>query len=151
MLNNKEAEQDRDILLRSGIINYLFVNNLLPGELFRNFAELFRSQLELFAVKIDVVFAVHRYQMDVCMGNFESQHHYCHLPAGGFPLDSGCNLLGKEHHAGKGLVIEVEDIVDLLLGNDERMPFGQRIDVEECVVAVVFGDLVGGNLPRNDA
>ena len=35
--------------------------------------------------------------------------------------------------------------------HDERMALRQRIDVEKCVVVVVFGDLVGGNLPRNDA
>lgn len=107
--------------------------------------------MELFAVEIDIVFALDGDQMDVCMGYFHAQHDDRYPCARYFALDFRRHLLGKEDHARQRLVVEVENVVHLLFRHDERMALRQRIDVEKCVIVVVFGDLVGGNLPRNDA
>ena len=107
--------------------------------------------MELFAVEIDVVFVLDGDQMDMCMGNFHSQNDHCYPCARYFALDACRNLFGEDHHAGQRLVIEIEQVIDLLLRNDERMPFCQRVDVEKGVVFVVFGDLVRRDLPCDDA
>lgn len=102
-------------------------------------------------MEINVVFAVYGDQMDVCVGYFEPQNHYRYPFAGYFAPDFGGDLLGEEHHARKCLVVEVENVVYLLLGYDQRMPFGERIDVQKCVVIRVFGYFVGRNLAGDDA
>ncbi len=39
----------------------------------------------------------------------------------------------ENHHSAQHVVVEVEQIVYLLFGNDQRMALNQRIDVQECV------------------
>ena len=111
-------------------------------ELVGYFPELIRRKMELFAVKIDVIFALDRDQMDVCMRYFESQDHDCYPFARYFLLDFGCYPFCEDHHLGKGPVVEVENVVYLLFRDHQGVPFRQRIDVEKCIVVVIFGDLV---------
>lgn len=151
MLNKKEPGSVNNSLPDSLSVGYRLFNNRLPGEFVGDFAELFRSQLELFAVEIDVIFVLDGDQMDVRMGNFHAQDDHCDPRAIYFALDSCGYLLGEDHHPGQCLVVEIEQVIDLLFRDYECVSFGERIDVEECVVAVVFGDLVRGNLPCDDA
>lgn len=74
-------------------------------------------------MKIDIFFIVHRDQMDVCMGNFEAQNDHCYLDARCFLLDFCGYPFRKKHHRGERIVIEIEQVIDLLLGYDQRMPF----------------------------
>lgn len=49
----------------------------------------------------------------------------------------------------KALVLifgEVHHVVDLMLGNNKRVPFGHGRYVKKCIVVLVLGDLVAGNL-----
>lgn len=71
MLNKKEPNSVHNPLFGSNTELFIVVNSSLSGEFFGYFAELIGRQLELFAVEIDVIFALHGDQMDVCMGNFE--------------------------------------------------------------------------------
>lgn len=151
MLNKKEPGSVNNSLPDSLSVGYRLFNNRLPGEFVGDFAELFRSQLELFAVEIDVIFVLDGDQMDVRMGNFHAQDDHCDPRAIYFALDSCGDLFGEDHHPGQCLVVEIEQVIDLLFRDYECVSFGERIDVEECVVAVVFGDLVRGNLPCDDA
>ena len=117
----------------------------------RDFFECFWSQFQLFLVKIDLVFAVYRDQMDVCVRNFEPQHYYRYPFASYFLLDSACHLFCEYHHAGERFVVEVENIIDLLFRNNQRMSLRERIDVQKCVVAFVFGDFVARNFAGDDS
>ena len=102
-------------------------------------------------MKIDIIFMLNGDQMDVRMRYFEPQNDYRYPFTGYLLLDTCCNTFGKDHHAGQRLVIEIENIVDLLFRNDERMPSGKRIDVEKSVIAFIFGYFVRRNLACNDA
>ena len=77
MLNKKEPGSVNNSLPDSLSVGYRLFNNRLPGEFVGDFAELFRSQLELFAVEIDVIFVLDGDQMDVRMGNFHAQDDHC--------------------------------------------------------------------------
>ena len=151
MLNKNESGSVYNTLPDSFTESFLFVNSLLFGEFFGDFVELFWRQFELFAVEIDVIFALHGDQMDVCVGNFEAQNDNSDLFTGEFATDFGGHLLGKNHHAAKSLVIEIKQIVNLLLRDNECMSFCQRINIQEGVVAVIFGYFVRGDLPCDDA
>ena len=76
-------------------MNCIFVNSGLPGQLFGYFPEFFRCQPELFPVKIHVVFALNRDQMDVRMRYFHAQYDYGYPCARYFALDSGRHLLAN--------------------------------------------------------
>lgn len=102
-------------------------------------------------MEIDVIFALNGDQMYVCMGYFHTQDYHSYPFTRYFPLDLGGNALGEEHHPGQGCVVEVEDVVYFLLGDHERVSFGQRIDVEECKIVFVFSDFVGRYLACDDS
>ncbi len=42
------------------------------------------------------------------------------------------HLFGEDDHPLQGFVVQVENIIDLFLGDDQRMTFLEGIDVEEC-------------------
>ena len=107
--------------------------------------------MELFPVKIDVIFTLYGDQMDVCMGYFEAQDDYRYPFARYFALDFDSNALSEQHHVGQGAVVEIENVIHLLFRNDQRMSFGERIDVQECIEIVIFGDFVRWNLASDDA
>ena len=107
--------------------------------------------MELFAAEIDVVFALNGDQMDMRMRNFEPQNHDCHPFTRYFTFDFYGYPFGEDHHLRKGAVVEVEQVVDFLFGDYQRVSFCQWIDVEKCVEIVIFGDLVRGYLAGNDA
>lgn len=102
-------------------------------------------------MEIYVVFAVDGDQMDVRMGYFEPQNDHRYPFARYFAADFCGDLLGEEHHARQRLVVEIEQVIDLLFRYDQRVPLGERIDVEKCVVAFVLGDFVGRDLAGDDA
>ena len=51
----------------------------------------------------------------------------------------------QKHHACQCVVVQVEQVVGLLFRDDQRMAFGERVDVQKCKIAVVFGHFVAGN------
>lgn len=101
-------------------------------------------------MKIDIVFALNRDQMDVRMGYFHAQNDHSYPFTRYFLLDFGCDAFGEEHHPGQGCVVKIEDVIHFLLRDHERVPFGQRIDVEECKIVFVFSDFVGRYLACDD-
>ena len=84
------------------------------------------------------------------VGHLQTEHGLAHLDAGQHLLDGYGHVLGKHLHVGQFLVREVEDVVDLALGDNQRVAFGQGINVEEGVEVLVFGTLVAGNLSSHD-
>ena len=58
------------------------------------------------------------------MRNFESEYDDRHPFAFYFLFQFSCNSLGKDDHIGQRAVVQIEQIVRLLLGNDQRVPLG---------------------------
>ena len=97
-------------------------------------------------MEIHVGFAVHRYEMYVCVGNFESQNDCCDLATAGYGFDALRYPLCKNRHAGKHLVVQIEKVIHLFFGYDERMAFGERVDVQKRKKIVVLRYLIAANL-----
>ena len=89
--------------------------------------------------------------MDVCVGHLHAEDGHADALARHSGLDGHGDALGEERQRRVLLVREVEDVVDLVLGDAERVTLGQRVDVEEGEVMLVFGNLVAGDLPGDDA
>ena len=82
---------------------------------------------------------------------FETKNDHCHLYATCLLLNFVRYPLGEQCEASEGFVVEIEDVVHLYFGYNQCVALGQRIDVEECVIALILGYFVRGNLPRYDA
>ena len=88
------------------------------------------------------------------MVHLHAQYGYAHALAARCFFQPARHLLGEHHQPRKGLVVEVEDIVRLglgQLGDNQRMPFLQRVDVQECIIFVVLRYLVRRNLTIDDS
>lgn len=110
-----------------------------------------RSEGEGGGAEAHVFLALHGYEVDVGVGDFESEDALAYLDAGdGFLYGYGY-ALGKDLHGCYLVVFKVEDVVDFTLGYDEGVAFLQGVDVEEGEELVVLGYLVAGYLACYDA
>ena len=89
--------------------------------------------------------------MDVRVRYFEAQNHCCYPITTAKRLNFCCNLFCEDNHTLQCLVIEVIEVVNLLLWNDQSVSLCEWIDVEECVITIVFSDLVAWNLSSYDS
>ena len=86
-------------------------------------------------MEIHVALCLERYEMDVGVGNFESEYRLAYLSAGDGFLNGFCHSLGEYLKACEGLVVKIEDVVGLLLRDYERMAPLQWIESRaECRV-----------------
>ena len=58
---------------------------------------------------------------------------------------------GEDDHPLQGFVVQVENIIDLFLGDDQRMTFLEGIDVEECQKIFILRHLVARDFAVDDA
>jgi len=65
-------------------------------------------------------------------------------------LDLGCELLHHSHELGERLRLDVEQVVRLLFGDDQRVALGAWHDVEENERVPVLVQLVAGDLAAQD-
>lgn len=107
-------------------------------------------ELQLRVGEVHVGFPPDGDEVDVRVGHFQADDGHTDAGAGHGLLDGLGNPLGKEHEAAQGVVVQVEDVIVFHFRHHERMPLGQGVDVEECVIAVVFRYLVGGDFPCDD-
>lgn len=75
-------------------------------------------------MEIHVFFVLNRDQVDVGMRNFEAEYDDRHPFAFYFLFQFSRNSLGKDDHIGQRAVVQIEQVVRLLLGNDQRVPLG---------------------------
>lgn len=88
-----------------------------------------------------------RDQVNVSVRNFQARNHDTDpFARNGFPDGLG-DLFSKKDQALQKFVFDIEDIVDLLLRDDERVAGIDGTDIKEGEVLIVFKDLVGGDLP----
>ena len=95
-------------------------------------------------IKVSVI--VERHEVDVCMWHVKSDYSHSNLDTGTYLFDSAGDLAAKAMQLDKEGVVEVENIVNLLLGDAEDMTLYNRIDIEECQTIVGLCNLVAGNL-----
>lgn len=79
--------------------------------------------------EIEVAGGVERHQMDVYMRHIDTDNRHTHLTAGTYLLDSLSHTLAKQMQTGKEIVIQIEDIINLALGDAENMALDHRIDI----------------------
>ena len=101
-------------------------------------------------MEIDVFFTVYRDEVDMGVRNFEAQYHDGYPFAVDFFLYFPCDSFGEDDHSLECPIVEVENIVGLLFRYDQRVAFGQRIDVEKGVITVVLGYFIAGDFAPDD-
>ena len=63
---------------------------------------------------------------------------------------AGGELFGKLHQPDIQRIVEVEDVIDLLPGDDQRVAFGDGIDIQKGKKVSRFGYFVAGDFTRDD-
>ena len=100
--------------------------------------------------KIEVAGLVEGDEVDMHMRHIDAHHGLTYLDAGAHFLQPLGNALGEEMELAEEVVVEVEDVVHLLLGDAEDMAFDYGVDVEEGQAVVGFGYFVAGYLAGYD-
>lgn len=88
--------------------------------------------------------------MDMSVRHIDADDSFADLDAGAHLLEATGNATGKEMELGEKLVVEVEDIIDLLLGNAEDVTPGNGVDIEESQTMVGLGYTIAGYLACNN-
>ncbi len=89
--------------------------------------EFLRGELEFFPMKIDVFFAVNRYQVDMGMRNFEPENDDGDFFTSYISLYFTRDPFGENHHVRQRPVVQVENIVGLLFRDDQRVTFASGL------------------------
>ena len=96
--------------------------------------------------EVEVGGSVERDEMDVCMRHVDSDHCHPYLDARADLFEAFSYGLAEEVQFDKKLIVNIEDIIDLFLGNTEDVAFGDGTDIEECKAVVSFCHFIAGNL-----
>lgn len=100
--------------------------------------------------EVEVARLVEGHEMDVGVRHIDAHHGLANLDAGTNLLEPLGDALGEEMKLAEELIVEVEDVVYLLLGDAEDMAADHRVDVEEGQAAVGLEHFVAGNLTGYD-
>ena len=112
---------------------------------------LFFGKCELATEEIEILFGLHRHEVDVGVWHLQSEYHCTDLYAGHGFLQCLRHMLGKTLQSDILIVGKIKDIVNLAFWNDQYVTRGDRIDVEKCEMVGVFRNLIAGNLAGSDA
>ena len=88
--------------------------------------------------------------MEMRVGDLESGDEECNL---GRPVDTvqrHCDLLGDHHEMCSEVRVQVDPMIDLFNGDDERMPGSDGLDREEGGTPVVSIDESAGQVAIED-
>ena len=96
-------------------------------------------------VEIDIRLGIHRHQVDMGMGHFQSYYGLSHLSARDGLPNCLCHALCKYLESCQFLVVHIENLVDFALGNHQSVSHSHRVDVEKSKKAVVFRTTMAGN------
>lgn len=102
-----------------------------------------RLHLDVMA-EIEVAGIVERHEMDVCMWHIDANDGNADFDTGADLFEAFGYTATEAVQSDKEVVVEVEDIVDLFLGDAEDVALDNGIDIEECQAFVGFGDFVAG-------
>ncbi len=121
-----------------------------PPNPLSNLPHLLSTNLNRLLRKIHVTQAVHRNQVDMRMGHFQPDHCDADARTGHNRFQGTGNFFGKNVHVGQGLVIEVVDVVDFLLGHYEGVALGHGANVQKREKALILGYFVAGDFAIDD-
>lgn len=131
-----------DALYFDNFCKFNFVDLQFLSNLLCDLVKLFGSEFEVRIGEAHVGLALHGYEVDVSVRDFESQYALSNLDARDGLFDSNGHLLCKDLKSCQFVILKVEEIVYLALGDAQRVPLLERADVEECIILVVLGNLV---------
>ena len=60
------------------------------------------------------------------------------------------DFLGKYHQVCQLVIFQIKKVIILFFRHYQRMTFDNRIDVQKCVMLIILGYLIAGNLSVND-
>ena len=60
-------------------------------------------------------------------------------------------FFGKKPQSGVQFILHIKNVVNLLLGNAQRVAFGLRAHIQKCEVICRFGNFVAGDFPVDNA
>ena len=146
MVQNYEGAASPSVYLGSVRLEDASVEPLLDGsaDLGGQGGELVGGHLDM-VPEVEVAGAVERHEVDVDVGHIDAHHGLADFDAGAHLLEAASHPLGKEVQLGEEGVVEVEDVVDFLLGNAEHMAAHNGVDVEESQAVLGLEDLVAGD------
>ncbi len=84
--------------------------------------------------------------MDMCMRHLQPHNHYSHFLHEVTLFESLGYFLCEHVHASEFIVFEIEIVVHLSFGYDERMPFRKRIYIQESEKLIVLRNFIAGDL-----
>ena len=93
---------------------------------------------------------VEGYEVYMCVWHVDAHHSLADLDARAHLLEALGNALCEEVQLAEELIVEVEDVVDLFLGDAEHMTAHYGVDIEESQAVVGLGDTVTRDFARND-
>ena len=79
------------------------------------------------------------------MRNLQPHNSYPHTFARNSFLNGTSYRFGKDMHSCQVIITQIENIINLLLGDNQRMPFHQRINIKESKKTFIFCHLITGN------
>ena len=95
--------------------------------------------------EIEVAGFVERHQMDMCMRHVDTDDRDTDFDTGAGFLEAFGHLAAELMQIDKEVVVEVEDIIHLFLGDAEHVARDNGVDVEEGETVVGLCDLVAGD------
>lgn len=98
-------------------------------------------------MKIDVFFAVNRYQVDMGMRNFEPENDDGDFFTSYISLYFTRDPFGENHHGPPASGRPSRKYCRSLFRDDQRVTLCKRIDIQKCKISVVLGYLVARDLP----
>ena len=104
----------------------------------------------LFVFKIDIALLSDWEKMDVGMGDFQSDDRNGNPFAFDFCFQLTSDFLGKYHQVCQLVIFQIKKVIILFFRHYQRMTFDNRIDVQKCVMLIILGYLIAGNLSVND-
>ena len=85
------------------------------------------------------------------MRNFQPGHHHPHLLTGNRFSNRVSYLFREAHQSAQQFVVEIENIIDFLFRNDQRVTGINRFDIEEGQILFVLGNFMARNFCGDDA
>lgn len=140
------------LLCGSHIVCFAVAQRLpdVGGNLLCESLELFRGHLDMVA-KVHVSRLVERDEMDVGMGHIYAYYGFAYLDTGADLFEGFGYGAGEEMETSIKLVIEVENIIHLFLGDAEDVSSHHGIDVEKGETVFGLSHLIARNFTCYDS
>ena len=147
VINNKSQAVAEN---RNGLTWSYYIHKLFDGGSYLSgqFAKFVGAHLNMVS-EIEVTRFVERHEVYMCMRHIDAYNSLSHLDAGAHLLQTPRHATAEEVKLREQFVVEVEDVVDLLLGNTEHMAADDRVDVEKSETMLGLGHTVAGYLARH--